>query len=124
MAIKSPQKVALITGTSSGIGDKKIKDAIPRRPQASQVDSTPTEVFAKQLVNAAAQSNFPAILRLGKKSFYLPFLHGLLPTHIFDIFANILANKFSLNPLKWSLKAIALFFYGGDKPFTITDTKN
>ncbi len=75
----------------------EIKEAILRRSQASQVDSTPTKVFAKQLVDAATKTNPPAIIRLGKKSFYLPFLHAVLPINIFE---KILAKKFSLNQLQ------------------------
>lgn len=74
-----------------------IKAGILRRSQSSQVDSTPTKVFAKHLVNAAIKPNPPTMIRLGKKSFYLPFLHTILPTFIFE---KILAKKYSLNQLK------------------------
>ena len=81
----------------------KIKEGILRRSQASQVDSTPTKVFAKQLVDTAMKPNPPAIIRLGKKSFYLPFLYAILPTPIFE---KILTKKFSLNQLKFDTDGI------------------
>ena len=60
------------------------------------MDSTPTAVFAQQLVAAATHRNPLAILRLGKKSFFLPLLYRVLPTGLFE---KVLAKKYSLDQL-------------------------
>jgi len=49
------------------------------RTNLSQVEAMPTEQFAAQLVQQVTQPKPPAIIRLGKKSLWLPFLKKWLP---------------------------------------------
>ncbi len=70
-----------------------IKDTIRARAELSQVDATPTQEFATQLVQAALRPNPPAVLRIGKKSKLLPFLKRILPQPWLD---QIMQRRFSL----------------------------
>ncbi|MEL7334485.1 MAG: SDR family oxidoreductase [Cyanobacteria bacterium J06560_2] len=56
------------------------EQTIRDRTNLSQVEAMPTEQFAAQLVQQIMQPNPPAIIRLGKKSLWLPFLKKWLPT--------------------------------------------
>ncbi|PSN19833.1 short-chain dehydrogenase [filamentous cyanobacterium CCP5] len=74
-----------------------IADHIQARATLSQQNATPTEEFAEKLVAALLQPQPPAMIRLGKKSFRLPFLKRWLPTFLLD---RILKKRFGLNELK------------------------
>lgn len=66
---------------------------IRARASLSQVGATPTDQFATALVKQLIQPNPPSIIRLGKKSLWLPLLKKLLPTQILEF---LLKRKFGL----------------------------
>lgn len=72
---------------------KLLQDKIISRAEISQVDATPTDEFAKKLVDLLLKDNPPSVIRLGKKSFFLPAMKLLLPHSIFD---HILNKRFGL----------------------------
>lgn len=73
-----------------------IAEQVLGRAQMSQQDATPAEAFAEQLVTLLSRPHPPAIIRLGKKSFQLPFLKRWLPSFLLD---RILSRRFGLNRL-------------------------
>lgn len=79
-----------------------IKDTIRARAELSQLDATPTQDFAAQLVQAALRPNPPAVLRIGKKSRLLPFLKTVLPRPWLD---QILQRRFGLRSIENSTKS-------------------
>ncbi len=61
-----------------------IREYIDKRAQESQSSPMPAEELAKKIVSIVASKNPPAIVRLGTRSFMLPFLKTALPTAVLD----------------------------------------
>ena len=61
-----------------------IEDAIKMRAKSSQIGATSAEDFAEKLVSIVSANKMPAIVRIGKKSTFLPLLKKLLPLRILD----------------------------------------
>lgn len=76
-----------------------LQEKIRERTTLSQLNATPAEAFAYQLVTQLMQPNPPSIIRLGKKSRWLPLLNSLLPTPLMDF---ILRRQFGLLTLNAS----------------------
>ena len=74
-----------------------LAENIRERASLSQTEATPADEFAKQLVVQVMQPNPPAVVRLGKKSRWLPWLQQLLPN---KVMAFILKRRFGLLTLK------------------------
>ncbi len=70
-----------------------LEDSIINRAKISQIDATPAEYFAKKLVSISKSKHPPAIVRIGKRSFYIPLLKKWLPTALLDF---LLKRKFGL----------------------------
>jgi len=73
-----------------------IKKAIDDRAVASQVNPTPAEDFARQVVKKILCRNSPVIIRYGRGCIGMPLLKRLLPERLLD---RILAKKFALDRL-------------------------
>jgi len=73
-----------------------IERYVHKRAQTSQQDATPAEGLARKLVPLVSKTNPPAVIRLGKKSFLLPFLKNILPHKTLDA---ILSKRFGLRNL-------------------------
>lgn len=71
-----------------------LEQVIRARANASQQGSTPTEVFAQTVVKAC--ENPKPVVRIGNKSFLLPFLQRWLPVGWRD---RLLTKRFQLNRL-------------------------
>jgi short-subunit dehydrogenase len=71
-----------------------LKDPILSRAQVSQVGATASEEFARRLVGLIEGGNPPAIVRIGSRSFSLPFLKSVFPAALLDL---IFRRKFGLN---------------------------
>ncbi|MEM9091986.1 MAG: SDR family oxidoreductase [Cyanobacteria bacterium P01_F01_bin.53] len=71
----------------------ELADDIQARSNASQVDATPTDDFAVQIVEQVMRSNPPAVLRRGKKSLWLPLLKRVLPRSLLE---HVLMRRFGL----------------------------
>lgn len=76
---------------------QSIQDRILQRATVSQINATPTDRFAKQLVDRLVKSNPPAVIRLGKQSFFLPLLKLFLPLPTLD---RLLKQKFGLSSMR------------------------
>ena len=76
---------------------RSIEDAIKTRAKISQMDATPAEDFAKALVSAISGKKPPAVVRIGKKSLWLPLLKQLMPIRVLD---KIMGKKFGLNRIQ------------------------
>ncbi|MEL6816047.1 MAG: SDR family NAD(P)-dependent oxidoreductase, partial [Cyanobacteria bacterium J06598_3] len=74
-----------------------LQENIQARTTLSQLNATPAEAFATQLACQLMQANPPNIIRLGKKSRWLPLLKHVLPTQLMDF---LLKRKFGLLSLK------------------------
>lgn len=74
-----------------------LADNIQARSNASQVGATPTDEFAAQVVERVMRSDPPAVLRMGKKSLWLPLLKRFLPRSLLD---TVLMRRFGLLRLK------------------------
>ena len=74
-----------------------LADSIRDRAVLSQAEATPVEAFARQMVAQVMQPNPPAVIRLGKKSRWLPWLNWLLPKRMM---AFMLKRRFGLLMLK------------------------
>lgn len=61
-----------------------IADKIHMRATMSQQDATPSDEFARQLVQTVTLAALPPEIWLGKKSWQLPFLKRWLPTRLLD----------------------------------------
>ena len=70
-----------------------VRESIHARAEASQEDATPARDFAKCLVDTLLKDNPPPVIRLGKKSMFLPTLKALLPVRMLD---RLLMKKFGL----------------------------
>ena len=75
---------------------KSVQTKIIGRAKLSQINATSANVFAANLVNIVLKENPPAIIRLGKKSWFLPAIKQLLPTAILD---KILIKKFGIDSI-------------------------
>ena len=73
-----------------------LKDSILSRAQLSQVGATSSEEIARKLVALVEKGNPPAIVRIGRRSFSLPFLKSTLPATLLD---SIFQKRFGLNKL-------------------------
>jgi len=74
-----------------------IGDSIRSRAEASQLNATPVDTFARKLVKAVTVDDPPATIRIGQKSFLLPFLKKAVPTRVLD---GIFKKKFGLNMME------------------------
>lgn len=74
-----------------------IKDAILARAQGSQQNATPAEEFAETLADAALKDNPPEVIRIGTRSFMLPFLKRWLPVKTLD---RMFKKRFHLDQLQ------------------------
>jgi len=72
-----------------------VTDCIVDRAHMSQQGATPTDVFAKQLVDKLLKNKTPKIIRIGKGSTMLPFV-AKFPRAFTD---RLLARKFGLDKL-------------------------
>lgn len=70
-----------------------LANQIQGRANFSQVDATPAQEFSDRLLDIALRPHPPAIIRLGKKSLWLPLLRRLLPLSWLD---RILTQRFGL----------------------------
>lgn len=70
-----------------------LESQIIKRAELSQQGATPAAEFARQLVDTLLQPQPPAVIRLGKKSLYLPLIKRWLPDRVLD---KILKKKFGL----------------------------
>ena len=84
-------KVQQLLKSNSWYGDRA--KAIVNRANASQVDASSVEAIAQSLVQKLLRPSPPPIIRLGKKSLWLPLIKQLLPTALLD---RILRRKFGL----------------------------
>ena len=84
-------KVQQILKDDSWYGDRA--EAITNRANASQVGASSVEAIAQSLVKQLLKPSPPPIIRLGKKSLWLPLIQQLLPTTVLD---GILRRKFGL----------------------------
>ena len=73
-----------------------ISEYIEKRAMYSQVNSTPAEEFARKLVKKLIRKNPPALVRIGKTSFKMPFLKKVLPRCILE---KLIAKEFGLNKI-------------------------
>ena len=69
---------------------------IRARAKFSQAVATSSDEFAVELVAQVIKPNTPGIIRLGKKSLWLPWLKNVLPSRIMEF---ILSRKFGLTDL-------------------------
>lgn len=76
---------------------KSVRAGIIGRAEVSQIKATPANIFATDLVNFILKENPPPIIRLGKKSWFLPTMKQLLPTAILD---RIFIKKFGIDSIK------------------------
>jgi short-subunit dehydrogenase len=74
-----------------------IADAIAARASASQEGPTPTEVFARKLVDAMLAKNPRPVIRLGRRSTLMPLLKRWVPTRLLD---RSLSRRFQLDRLR------------------------
>lgn len=69
---------------------------IRARAKLSQVEATPSDRFATELVAQVTRANPPIVIRLGKKSLWLPCLRRILPNRLMEF---MLSRKFGLSDL-------------------------
>jgi NAD(P)-dependent dehydrogenase (short-subunit alcohol dehydrogenase family) len=74
-----------------------LKESILSRAQVSQVGATSCEDFARRLVGLLEGGTPPAIVRIGSRSFSLPFLKSALPSRLLD---SIFRKRFGLSTIK------------------------
>ncbi|MEM9214837.1 MAG: SDR family NAD(P)-dependent oxidoreductase [Cyanobacteria bacterium P01_F01_bin.150] len=68
-------------------------EAIANRANASQTDASPVGAIAQALVKQLLKPSPPPVIRLGKKSLWLPLIKRILPNAVLD---SILRKKFGL----------------------------
>lgn len=68
-------------------------EAILKRANASQINATPVTEFTQVLVKKLLKPSPPTIIRLGKKSRWLPFVKQILPAQVLD---RILQKQFGI----------------------------
>lgn len=78
---------------------KSVQTEIIGRAELSQINATPASTFATSLVNIVLKENPPSIIRLGKKSRFLPAIKRLLPTAVLD---RIFTKKFGIDLIETS----------------------
>ena len=93
---KSQVSAAAATATTDTSWYAALADDIQQRANLSQQDATPSEDFARQLVQQIAADQLPPEIWLGKKSWQLPFLQRWLPTRLRE---RILTKRFGLRRL-------------------------
>ena len=71
-----------------------LEPVIRARATLSQVAATPSDEFAAELVARVTKPNLPNVIRIGKKSLWLPWLKKLLPDRLMEF---ILRRKFGLS---------------------------
>lgn len=71
-----------------------LEPMIRARANLSQGGATPVNRFAEQMVAAVMKAHPSAVVRLGKKSWWLPLLKRLLPSRLLDA---LLKRRFGLN---------------------------
>ncbi|HTY35720.1 MAG TPA: SDR family NAD(P)-dependent oxidoreductase, partial [Bacteroidota bacterium] len=71
-----------------------VAHSIKARARVSQAGAMPGELFAKRLVSLTERAIPPAIVRIGSKSFSLPFLKAVLPASLLDA---LLSKRFGLS---------------------------
>jgi short-subunit dehydrogenase len=71
----------------------EFKESIDRRALESQSNAMDAKDFARRLVRIVSKNNPPAIVRLGGRSFLLPFLKSVLPPRVLD---SILGKRYGL----------------------------
>jgi NAD(P)-dependent dehydrogenase (short-subunit alcohol dehydrogenase family) len=76
-----------------------IRDFIDKRAEESQSNPMPAEELAQRIISIVGTRNPPSIVRLGSKSFLLPFLKAVLPTHALDA---IFRKRFGLHKISSS----------------------
>ncbi|MGC1527128.1 MAG: SDR family oxidoreductase [Phormidesmis sp.] len=74
----------------------KLETNIRARAKLSQLAATPPDEFAAELVAQVTKPNPPSVIRLGKKSIWLPWLKRILPNRLM---AFVLNRKFGLTDL-------------------------
>ncbi|PSR19318.1 short-chain dehydrogenase [filamentous cyanobacterium CCP3] len=74
-----------------------LESKIRARAVLSQAQATPADTFAEQLVAAVMRQPPPMILRLGKKSRWLPLLKQLLPLRLMEF---LLRRQFGLTQIQ------------------------
>lgn len=75
-----------------------LAEDIQMRANLSQQNATPSDDFARQLVQMIADSSLPPEVWLGKKSLQLPLLQRWLPTRLLE---RILKRRFGLDRLNY-----------------------
>ena len=83
-----------VAGSKSWYAD--LETNIRARAKLSQSAATPANQFAAELVTRVTKPNPPSVIRLGKKSLWLPWLKRLLPHRLMEL---ILSHKFGLTDL-------------------------
>jgi len=73
-----------------------LSEDIQMRANLSQQNATPSDDFARQLVQKLTDATLPPEIWLGKKSWQLPLLQRWLPTRLLE---RILQHRFGLNRL-------------------------
>ena len=76
---------------------KPIEKYVYLRANTSQEKATPVERFVNRIMNKIVQSDPPALIRTGKRSFYLPLMKRLVPEKLLD---KIMMKKYGLNLLE------------------------
>jgi short-subunit dehydrogenase len=74
-----------------------LREAVVDRANVSQENTMPAREFARKLTKIALKKRPPAIVRMGRKSVWLPMLKWLLPAKILD---RILQRRFSLSSFR------------------------
>jgi NAD(P)-dependent dehydrogenase (short-subunit alcohol dehydrogenase family) len=69
---------------------------IYQRANTSQEKATPVEQFVKKLIPKIVQTNPPAIIRIGKRSFTLPLMKRCLPEKLLD---KMMMKKYGLDKI-------------------------
>lgn len=75
---------------------ESLKDSILSRAQLSQAGAIPSEEFARKLVRIIEGDNPPPVVRIGSRSFSLPFMNSVFPTALLD---SIFRKKFGLSKI-------------------------
>jgi NAD(P)-dependent dehydrogenase (short-subunit alcohol dehydrogenase family) len=73
-----------------------IRDSVDKRAQESQSNPMPAEELAQRIVSIVESNHPPAIVRLGTKSFLLPFIKTFLPTTVLDA---VFRKRFGLHKI-------------------------
>jgi NAD(P)-dependent dehydrogenase (short-subunit alcohol dehydrogenase family) len=73
-----------------------VKEFINRRAGTSQEKATPVEDFVQRLIMRISKENPPAVIRLGRRSFSLPFMKRWIPAALLD---KMMIRKFGLDRL-------------------------